>query len=142
MIRTTIVIALYLLIFTVGVVSASAQEMIARSDNMMPDDQRPVVVFIRADWCPYCKKLDPKMAGLAEQYGDKLKFVTLDITNQAATERSVLIAKEADLAEFFEMNKTKASTLVIFKDKKKVFTLYHSADEKEVAAAFEKALKE
>lgn len=142
MIRTTIVIALYLLIFTVGVMSASAQEMIARSDNMMPDDQRPVVVFIRADWCPYCKKLDPKMAGLFEQYGDKLKFVTLDITNQAATERSVLIAKEADLAEFFEMNKTKASTLVIFKDKKKVFTLYHSADEKEVAAAFEKALKE
>ena len=142
MIRTTIVIALYLLIFTVGVMSASAQEMIARSDNMMPDDQRPVVVFIRADWCPYCKKLDPKMAGLFEQYGDKLKFVTLDITNQAATERSVLIAKEADLAEFFEMNKTKASTVAIFKDKKRVYTLYHNSDEKDVAAAFEKALKE
>ncbi len=142
MIRTTIVFALYLLIFTAVVMSASAQDMMAKSDNMMLDDRRPVVVFIRADWCPYCKELEPKMSKLVEQYGDKLKFVILDITNQAATEKSAVIAKEAGLAEFFEMNKTKASTMAIFKDKKKVYTLYHNSDEKEVAAAFEKTLKE
>ncbi len=136
------IFVLSLLLLAGSVMSASAQEIMAKSDKMMPDDQRPVVVFIRADWCPYCKRLEPKMADLVEQYGDKLKFVTLDITNQAATERSVLIAKEAGLAEFFEMNKTKASTMAIFKDKKRVYTLYHNSDEKDVAAAFEKALKE
>ncbi len=141
--RTTIVFALYLLLLTVAAMSASAQEMMAKPDNMMmSDDKRPVVLFVRADWCPYCKDLEPKMSKLVEQYGDKLKFVTLDITNKTATEKSTVLAKEAGLSEFFEMNKTKASTMAIFKGKEKVFTLYHSSDEKEVAAAFEKALKE
>lgn len=140
--RLTIVFALFIMMFAAAAVSASAQEMMAKPDNMMMDDKRPVVVFVRADWCPYCKDLEPKMAKLVEQYGEKLKFVTLDITNKAATERSAVLAKDAGFAEFFEMNKTKASTMVIFKDSKKVFTLYHSSDEKEVAAAFENAIKE
>lgn len=140
--RSMMIFALSLLLLAAAVMSASAQEMMAKPDMMMSDDKRPVVVFVRADWCPYCKELEPKMSKLVEQYGDKLKFVTLDITNKAATEKSAVLAKEAGLSEFFEMNKTKASTMVIFKDKTKIFTLYHSADEKEVAAAFEKAIKE
>lgn len=131
----------------VVVVTASAQDkndkMMDKSDKMMmADDKRPVVVFVRADWCPYCKDLEPKMAKLVEQYGDKLRFVTLDITDQVATEKSAMIAKDAGVGEFFEMNKKKASTMAIFKDNKKIFTLYHSSNEKEVAAAFEKAAKE
>jgi thiol-disulfide isomerase/thioredoxin len=140
--RSMMIFALSLLLLAAAVMSASAQEMMAKPDMMMSDDKRPVVVFVRADWCPYCKELEPKMSKLVEQYGDKLKFVTLDITNKAATEKSAVLAKEAGLSEFFEMNKTKASTMVIFKDKTKIFTLYHSSDEKEVAAAFEKAIKE
>lgn len=136
------IFAFSLLLLAVAVMSASAQEMMAKPDNMISEDDRPVVVFVRADWCPYCKALEPKMSKLVEQYGNKLKFVTLDITNQAATEKSAMLAKEAGLAEFFEMNKTKASTMAIFKDKKKVYSLFHNSDEKEVAAAFEKALND
>ena len=64
--RSIIALALCSLLLAVAAMSASAQDMMAKSDNMMSDDKRPVVVFVRADWCPYCKELEPKMSKLVE----------------------------------------------------------------------------
>ena len=136
--RSLIIFAFSLLIFT-GV-SVSAQDM-AKPDNMSMDDHLPVVVFIRADWCPYCKKLEPKMAELQKQYSDRLKFVTLDITNGETSKKSESIAKDADVGEFFEANKKKASLVAIFKDKKQVYSTEHNTEDKDIKAAFDDALK-
>lgn len=140
--RSVIALTLCSLLFAIGAMSASAQDMMAKSDNMTSDDKRPVVVFIRADWCPYCKELEPKMSKLVEQYGGKLKFVTLDITNTETTKKSAMIAKDAGLSEFFEANKTKASTVAILKDKKQVFATLHNTEQKDIVAAFYAAIKE
>jgi len=141
--RPVIIFVFSLLLLAAAAVSALAQDtMMAKPGEMAMDDKRPVVVFIRADWCPYCKKLEPKMASIIEQYGDKLKFVTLDITNNETTRKSASIANDAGLSKFFEANKKKASTVVIFKDKKQVYTTEHNTEEKDIKAAFDAALKD
>lgn len=139
--RSVIVFSLFLLFMAVTALSVSAQGTMAKSEKMMSDDGRPLVVFVRADWCPYCKKLEPKMSKFVEQYKDKVRFVTLDITNDEMTRKSATIAKDEGLDEFFDSNKTKASTIAIFKDKKQVYSTLHNTDQKDIAAAIDEVLK-
>lgn len=122
-------------------VSVSAQDKMMKGDKMMSKSENPVVVIIRADWCPYCRDLEPKMMKLMEQFGEKLNFVTLDITNRETTEKARSTAKGAGVAAFFEANKTKASTVAIFRDKKQIFSTIHNADGDDLSKAFEKAIK-
>jgi thiol-disulfide isomerase/thioredoxin len=122
-------------------VSVTAQDQMMKDGKAMLDSKNPVVVIIRADWCPYCRDLEPKMMKLMEQFGEKLNFVTLDITNRETTEKARSTAKMAGVAAFFEANKTKASTVAIFRDKKQVFSMIHNADGDDLSKAFEKAIK-
>ena len=122
--------------------SASAQDAMMKDDHMMKsDDKRPVVAIVRADWCPYCTELEPKMAKLMAEYSETLNFVILDITNAETTNNARATAKAAGLADFFEKNKTKASTVAIFKDKKQVFTTVHNTKNEDFIKAFESAIK-
>ncbi|HRH60320.1 MAG TPA: thioredoxin domain-containing protein [Chitinophagaceae bacterium] len=105
-------------------------------------DTRPIVVLFRADWCPYCKALEPKMAKLMEQYGERLRFVVFDVTNADTTARAALAAKDEDIIDFFEANKDKASTLAVLKNKSAVFSIMHNSDQDQIAAAFDSVLKE
>lgn len=134
------VIAAFILLagFTVSV---SAQDKMMKDDKAMSDAKNPVVVIIRADWCPYCRELEPKMVKLMEKFGENLNFVTLDITNRETTEKAKATAKAAGLADFFEANKTKASMVAIFKDKKQIFSTEHNTDGGDFTKAFEMAIK-
>lgn len=120
-------------------VSASAQDAMMKDHMMKPDDKRPVVAIIRADWCPYCKELEPKMTKLMEEYGEKLKFVILDITDAATTKNAQVTAKSAGLDDFFERNKSKPSTVAIFRDKKQIFSTVHNTKTEDFIEAFNMA---
>ena len=127
-------------------ISVSAQDKMMdkmmKEDKAMSGSKNPVVVIIRADWCPYCKELEPKMMKLMEQYGEKLNFVTLDITNRETTEKAKAMAKAAGLSEFFEANKAKASMVAIFKDKKQIFSTVHNTEGTDFVKAFGMVLKD
>ena len=143
-IKIHIVFAFLLLAGLTASVSAQDKMMdkMMKDDKAMSDSKNPVVVIIRADWCPYCKELEPKMAKLMEEFGEKLQFVVLDITNRETTEKAKAEAKTVGLSTFFEANRTKASTVAIFKDKKQIFSTIHNSDGKDFAKAFEMAVKE
>ena len=81
------------------------------------------------------------MAKLMEEYGEKLNFVILDITNAETTTKARAISKSAGLSEFFEKNKTKASMVAIFKDKKQIFSVVHNTKTEDFIKAFESAVK-
>lgn len=42
---------------------------------------QPVVVKFGASWCQPCKGLQPTLDDLATEYGDKIKFINVDIDN-------------------------------------------------------------
>ena len=52
----------------------------------------PVLVDFWADWCPPCKTMTPLFESLAQQFGDKVKFVkaNVDKTQKFAAKLSIL----------------------------------------------------
>ena len=58
---------------------------------------KPVVVDIYASWCPACKNIAPTVSKIKQQYGDKITFVTLDVSDKASAAKAEAKAKkEAD----------------------------------------------
>ncbi|MFI5317127.1 MAG: thioredoxin [Myxococcota bacterium] len=39
----------------------------------------PVLIDFWAEWCAPCRRLSPKIKELAEEYGDKLRVVKIDV---------------------------------------------------------------
>jgi thioredoxin 1 len=66
----------------------------------------PVLVDFWAEWCAPCRKLHPTLEALAEELGDKLKIVKVDV--QAVQDLP---------AQFGVMN---IPTLILFKDGQEV----------------------
>ncbi len=126
-----------LLLFAATSVSVSAQD----SMMMKPNPKNPTVAIIRADWCSACKELEPIMSELKQQYGDKLNFVELDVTNDETTAKAAATAKSLGMTSFFEANKKSTSTVGVFKNKKQIFKTTHNPDRSVYVAAFDKALK-
>lgn len=131
-------------ILMVGMVAAaSAQESMMKGDKMMADPmmaKHPIVAVIRADWCGACKKLEPVLMDIAKNYGEKVEFVYLDITDAKTTAEAEMTAKRYGISDFFEENKKKSSTVGIFKNMKKLFNTHYNADPKVFTTEIDKAL--
>ena len=102
---------------------------------------KPKVIIIRADWCTACQQLEPTMMGLMQEYGNKLDFVMLDVSNEATTAQAATKAKSLGLSRYFEANKKNTSTVAIFKGRKSVFKTMKNFNKADYVAAFNKALK-
>ncbi|MGE0246565.1 MAG: thioredoxin domain-containing protein [Pyrinomonadaceae bacterium] len=102
---------------------------------------KPRVVIIKADWCSVCQKLEPTMMGLMQEYGGKMEFVMLDVTNDETTAQAAAKAKSLGLSSFFEANKKMTSTVGVFKGKKQVFKTAGNTNKADFVAAFNKAIQ-
>ena len=111
-----------------------------KKDAMMKDD-RPIVAIIEADWCPYCKNLNPIIAELKKDYSEKLNFIAFDVTDEKRIAESKAKAESLGLSEFFEKFKEKTSAVVIMKDKKIVYKTYHNEKKADFVKAFADAAK-
>ena len=81
----------------VGVMTAAAMAVTTVKSNprvVAATKTKPRVVIIRADWCSACQQLEPTMMGLMQEYGNKLDFVMLDVTNEATTAQAAAKAKD------------------------------------------------
>lgn len=74
---------------------------------------KPVVVDIYASWCPACKNIAPTVSKIKQQYGDKITFVTLDVSDKASAAKAEAKAKQLGLSKFFTANKTQTGSLTI-----------------------------
>jgi thiol-disulfide isomerase/thioredoxin len=74
---------------------------------------KPVVVDIYASWCPACKNIAPTVSKIKQQYGDKITFVTLDVSDKSSFAKAEAKAKQLGLSKFFAANKTQTGSLTI-----------------------------
>lgn len=119
----------------------SAQEMMKKDEMAMKEDKRPIVAVIKADWCSYCKRVDPVMMKLMEDYGEKLKFVIFDVTNEETTAEAAKTAESLGISDFFSKNKNKTSTVAVFKDKEVIYKTSNNKERNDYIKAFENVLK-
>ncbi len=46
---------------------------------------KPAIIDFWAEWCAPCRQISPIIKDLAEQYGDQIKIVKMDIDSSPAT---------------------------------------------------------
>jgi thiol-disulfide isomerase/thioredoxin len=121
----------------VGNSNASAQEMMEKEASA----DKPIVAVIKADWCPYCKRVDPVISSLMGDYAEKFNFVAFDVTDEATTAESLKKAKALGLEDFFNKYKGKTSTVAVLVDKEIVYKTSNNSKRGDYVKAFDEALK-
>ncbi len=107
----------------------------------MPYDKNlPTVAIIKADWCPYCKNVDPVMMGLMDDYKGKVNFVVFDVTDDSTKAEAMKTAKTLGLTKFYTSNKGKTSTVAVLKNNKVVYKTSNNANRDQYVMQFDKAL--
>jgi thiol-disulfide isomerase/thioredoxin len=139
-----------------SVFSVSAQDTMMKKDEMKKDDammkkdddsmmmkfdkELPTVAVIKADWCPYCKNVDPVVMGLMKEYKGKVNFVMFDVTDDKTKAEAMKMAEEYGLTKFFKDNKSKTSTVAVLKKNKVTFKTSNKTKESDYTSAIDKVL--
>jgi thiol-disulfide isomerase/thioredoxin len=74
---------------------------------------KPVVVDIYASWCPACRTIAPTLSKLRQDYGTRVHFVVLDVSDKAKSEQSEAKARQLGLGAFLAANKTQTGMVTI-----------------------------
>lgn len=61
----------------------------------------PVVLEFWATWCPLCRKLEPAMQAAREKYGDRVRFVSVGVSNNQSAERQQAYVTDKKLGGTF-----------------------------------------
>ncbi len=86
--KVIIVTAVALLIFCIFVLKTTEEN---KADRIQQPQQAieqwrqeglPVFIDFTADWCPYCKEMEPAIEQFRQEYTGKINFVTVDVDDQ------------------------------------------------------------
>ena len=66
------------------------------------DTRKPYVIKLHAQWCPLCMITKDVWAQIETTYGDRVRLLVLDFTNEANTAASRAEAKRLGLEPFFD----------------------------------------
>lgn len=124
----------------VGAVFGLIAIMAMMSLPVVAQSKKPVVAIIKAEWCSACQKLEPTMMELMKQYGDRLEFVVLDVSNEEKLAEASKTAKKYGLSNFLKDNQKKTSTVAVFSGKKVRFQTVQNFDRDAYVKAFDEAL--
>ena len=69
------------------------------ADDVLGSD-KPVLVDFWAEWCAPCKKVDPLLAEIAKEMGDKVEIVQVNIDENPETTRAYRVMSVPTLTIF------------------------------------------
>lgn len=102
---------------------------------------KPTVVIIKSELCAACQKLEPTMMELMKQYGDRLDFVVLDVSDDQKLAAATKTARKLGLRKFLNDNQQKTSTVAVFgKGNKLLFQTMMNFDREAYVKAFDEAV--
>ncbi|MBY9000291.1 MAG: thioredoxin [Candidatus Heimdallarchaeota archaeon] len=81
-------------------------------NEILKKEMRPIIVDTWAPWCGPCKSIEPFFEQLSEKYGEKMKFVKMNMDEESAFAQKYMV--------------TSLPTFVIFKDGKPYSSLIGS----------------
>lgn len=88
----------------------------------------PLVVIVRADWCPTCRRIEPTVTALQREYAGRVSFLVLDVTDDAASARSTVAAEQAGVGAFFRGNDATGIVAVFSRGRSQVALLAGEGD--------------
>ncbi|MCO8275257.1 thioredoxin [Actinoplanes sp. TRM 88003] len=81
-----------------GVAGKAVTDATFVSDVLQAD--KPVLVDFWAEWCAPCKKVDPLLAEIAKEMGDKVEIVQVNIDENPETTRAYRVMSVPTLTIF------------------------------------------
>ena len=126
-----LVVVLFLAImmgWALGEIVLGARLQAQRNDGIDPavagDDaiteERPIVVFVHAEWCASCRRAAPAVAWLRDEYAGRVSFLDLDVTDEDAASQSAMKASRLGLGPFFVANQGLTGVTILGKDRRPV----------------------
>jgi len=82
----------------VGVAGKAVTDATFVSDVLQSD--KPVLVDFWAEWCAPCKKVDPLLAEIAKEMGDRVEIVQVNIDENPETTRAYRVMSVPTLTIF------------------------------------------
>jgi thiol-disulfide isomerase/thioredoxin len=98
-------------------ISPPAPPALMAAESPLPT-QRPVVIVVTAAWCASCRATAPAIAWLRTEYGDRVSFVDLDLSDDATTARSSVEAVRLGLRAFLEANEGRTGVTILGYERK------------------------
>jgi thiol-disulfide isomerase/thioredoxin len=90
---------------------ASAQAATPLSQSLYG---KPVVVVIYAKWCSNCQAIAPTLTALRKEYGERIHYITFDVSTRTTALKSAALADNYGLSTFFDSYKARTSTVAVF----------------------------
>lgn len=108
--------------------AAQANSNAAASPPATSPKNLPLVVVVRADWCPTCRRIEPTVTALQREYAGRVSFLVLDVTDDATSARSTVAAEQAGVGAFFRDNNATGIVAVFSRGRSQVAKLAGEAD--------------
>lgn len=75
---------------------------------------KPIVAVTRADWCAACRRIEPVVKYMEEEFRGRATFVYLDLTTEDTAARAARQAAEMGIEGFFEANAGRTGVVAVF----------------------------
>lgn len=107
--------------------------MVPVSQAQAPDvSDKPLAVLVFAQWCYNCKQIVPRLGPLKAEFGDRVHFARLDVTNEEAKKGARATAKALGISKLYLANKGTGLVLLVDKNRKKVGELRYQQTDAEM----------
>lgn len=112
----------------------------ASNEAPVTEQKKILLVEIFASWCPGCKNIQPTLDQLVKEVAD-IDLIQLDVSTPSKAQASSKLAKELNITDFYNSNKSKTSTIgVIVRKSGEIVSLFENNNKLEdYKAAIEEA---
>lgn len=111
-----------------------------RGTEQTAGEKKIIIAEIYAGWCPGCKNIQPTLDQLVKETSD-IDLIQLDVSTPSKAQASSKLAKELNLTDFYNSNKSKTSTVgVIVRKSGEIVSLFENNNKiEDYKAAIEEA---
>ena len=103
-----------------------------------PDvSDKPLAVLVFAQWCYNCKQILPRLEPLKAEFGDRIHFTRLDVTNEEAKSGARALARDLGISKLYFANKGTGLVMLINTEREKVGELRYTQSDEEMREKLE-----